>query len=863
MNLPARERAAASFAVSSSDVAGGAAQMTSEAVLQRLGTDRALGLTPEQTSSRLAELGPNELESVRKTSLLRLFWDGAREPFVVLLFAAGCLAIALNEVRDGALVLVILAPIVGAGVITEYRGEKALEALREAAAPSARVRRGGRVEDVPTRDLVRGDLVLLRTGDVVPADLRLIRSEVLAFDRSVLTGESLPEPASTEPDPEGSALADCHSLAYAGTAVVGGRGEGVVVATGLTTEFGRISAALAGRERRRSPLQRELDRLVRILLVVAIGLIAIVVTLGFLRGNEAGKNLLAGVSAAIAAIPEEPPALVAVVLGLGAYRLLRMNVLVRRLSAQETLGSVDLIVTDKTGTLTENRLALAAIRTPAGVVEDRARATELAILAVRAEEDAWSVATGSKPGSFSRSLFGFLSEQAIVIDLDPADLLDADPVSDERPYSRTRARRRISGGAAAVEELALGAPEAVLAMCESLSPSERDAWRDLVESGAEAGERLLLLARCLDGEAWLPLGILAFADRIRPGIREAMALAKAAGIQPLVVTGDHPTTAAAIAADAGLPNERVLTGTELAEWDDERLAAELPTLNIVARAIPEQKLRIVDVARSSNRTVAVTGDGVNDAPALHHADVAVAMGSGTAVAREASDLVLGDDSFVTLMHGLREGRRLVANVQKGLVFLVSTHVAMLGFILIATVAGFSQPLLPIQILWLEVFIDMLTAVSFEGEAEEPGSMSRPPRPRTRPLLDWSILLRICLAGGFSAFAALALIEQHSPDFEHARWLAYTALVVGQVVRANANRSLAYPVLLRRPNALLLAGGIACVAIQIVIPYVPALSDAFQATPLDAFDWLLVSIVALAPALFAEAYRAIRHRPWIA
>jgi Ca2+-transporting ATPase len=312
-----------------------------------------------------------------------------------------------------------------------------------------------------------------------------------------------------------------------------------------------------------------------------------------------------------------------------------------------------------------------------------------------------------------------------------------------------------------------------------------------------------------------------------------------------------------------LPNERVVTGTELDAWDDERLAAELPRLNIVARAIPEQKLRIVDVARRSNRTVAVTGDGVNDAPALHHADVAVAMGSGTAVAREASDLVLGDDSFVTLMYGLREGRRLVANVQKGLVFLISTHVAMLGFILIATVAGFSQPLLPIQILWLEVFIDLLTAVSFEGEAEEPGAMQRPPRPRTKPLLDWSILARICLAGGFSAVAALVLIEQHSPDFEHARWLAYTALVVGQVVRANANRSLAYPVLLRRPNALLLAGGIVCVVIQIVIPFVPPLQDAFQATPLDATDWLLVGGIALAPALIAEVYRAVRRKPWVA
>jgi P-type Ca2+ transporter type 2C len=841
----------------------GTANLAPDTVLAQLECNPATGLTSEQTSARLARFGPNELETSRKVSLLGLFWDGAREPFVILLFIAGCLAIALNEVRDGLLVLVILAPIVGAGVVTEYRGEKALEALRDATAAMARVRRNGIVDDVATRELVPGDIVLLRTGDVVPADLRLIKAEGLAFDRSVLTGESLPEPASTDPDPEGAALADCRSMAYAGTAVVGGRGEGVAVATALSTEFGRISSALAGRERRRSPLQRELDRLVRILLVVAIGLIVIVVGLGFARGNEAGKNLLAGVSAAIAAIPEEPPALVAVVLGLGAYRLLKMNVLVRRLSAQETLGSVDLIVTDKTGTLTENRLALTAIRTPDGIVEDQARVVELAILAIRAEEDAWSVATGTKPGSFSRSLFGFLSEQAVVLELDPADLLSAEPVSDERPYSRTRARTTTSRGIPAEEELALGAPEAVLEMCEHLPAAERRKWRELVEARAEAGERLLLLARCLEDGRWRPLGVLAFADRIRSGIREAMAMAKAAGIQPMVVTGDHPTTAAAIAAEAGLPNERVVTGTELASWDDERLAAELPTLNIVARAIPEQKLRIVDVARRSNRTVAVTGDGVNDAPALHHADVAVAMGSGTAVAREASDLVLGDDSFVTLMHGLREGRRLVANVQKGLVFLVSTHVAMLGFILIATIAGFSQPLLPIQILWLEVFIDMLTAVSFEGEAEEPGSMQRPPRPRTRPLLDWGIISRICLAGGFSAVAALVLIEQHSPDFQHARWLAYTALVMGQVVRANANRSLAYPVLRRRPNKLLLGGGLACLAIQIVIPFVPALADAFQATTLDAVDWLLVAIVALAPALFAEAYRAIRHRPWVA
>jgi Ca2+-transporting ATPase len=842
------------------ELASSAHRIAAETVLGRLETGPA-GLPPEQTSARLVEFGPNDLEPVRKASIWRLVWDGAREPFVVLLFVAGCLAIALNEVRDGLLVLVILAPIVGAGVVTEYRGEKALEALREAAAPTARVRRGGTVEDVPAATLVPGDMVLLKTGDVVPADLRLISSEGLSFDRSVLTGESLPEAGSPDPDPDDAAVADRRSMAYAGTAVVGGRGEGVVVATGSRTEFGRISQALATRERRRSPLQRELDRLVRILLFVAIGLIAIVVGLGFARGNEPGKNLLAGVSAAIAAIPEEPPALVAVVLGLGAYRLLKLNVTVRRLSAQETLGSIDLIVTDKTGTLTENRLALAAAHTPAGRVEDRDRAVELATMGLRAEEDAWSAAAGSRPGSFSRAIGEYLEANGADGRLRPEELEAAEPVADARPYSRTVSRR--GGDSGTVEELALGAPEAVLGLCDRLDRASIGSWRGLVESRAETGERLLLLARRVPGGEWSPQALLAFADTLRSGIPEAMRLAVRAGIQPLVVTGDHPTTAAAIAADAGLPSERIVTGPELDSWDDARLAAELPRLNIVARAVPEQKLRIVDAARGAGRTVAVTGDGVNDAPALHHADVAVAMGSGTAVAREASDLVLGDDSFVTLMHGLREGRRLVANVQKGLVFLISTHVAMLGFILIATIAGYSQPLLPIQILWLEVFIDMLTAVSFEGEAEEPGAMTRPPRPRTRPLLDWGIIGRICLAGGFSAFAALVLIEQHSPDFTHARWLAYTALVVSQVVRANANRSLSYPVLLRRPNALLLAGGVVAVAVQVAIPFVPALSEAFQATPLDALDWLLVAVVALFPALVAEGYRAIRHRPWVA
>ncbi len=827
-------------------------------VATALDVDPSVGLSTGVAEQRYVLAGPNEFERVERPSLARIVWDSFTEPFILLLFVAGVLAVALGEVRDGAFVLLMIGPMVGADVITEYRAERALEALRAAAAPMARVRRDGAVEEIPAASLVPGDVVLLRVGDVAPADLRLIRTEGLAFDRSVLTGESLPEAGREEPDPSGAPLAERHSVAFAGTSVVAGRGEGIVVATGLHTEFGRISAALGGQDRRRSPLQRELDRLVRILLAVAVGLIAITTGLGFLRGNPVTANLMAGISAAIASIPEEPPILFAVILGLGAYRLLRRGVLVRRLNAQETLGAVDLILTDKTGTLTQNRLALTALRTPAGNVGDPEQRVRLLVSALRAEEDAWSIATGARPGSFTRSLTAAVTAAGASAELDPRQLLEAEPVSDDRPYSRTRALR---DGVA--EELALGAPEAVLALTDRLDPAEHDDWHRLIERGADAGERLLLLAGRPDEAPWHPLALVGFADRLRDGIGDSMRQATAAGIQTIIVTGDHPLTAAAIARDAGMRGERVVTGDELATWDDQRLRQELPAMDIVARAAPEDKLRLVDAARATGRTVAVTGDGVNDSPALQHADVAVAMGSGSAVAREASDLILGDDSFATLMYGLREGRRIVANVQKGLVFLVSTHVAMLGFILIATIAGYSQPLLPIQILWLEVFIDMLTVVSFEIEREEPDAMKVPPRPRSRPLLDNGILGRIVLAGGFSAVAALVIMESHPGGFEHARWLAYSALVAGQAVRANANRSLRLPVLGLRPNPLLLVGGAITVAVQALIPYVPAVADAFRATPLGASDWVLVAVVALLPAAVAEAIRATTHRAWVA
>ena len=409
-------------------------------VARRLGVEPAVGLSSDEAVRRSGLVGSNELAPVEHESVLSMLIEAVTEPFILVLLVSGIGAILLGEVRDGVLVLFGLLPIVVADVVTDYRGDRALEALREASAPVARIRRDGAVGEVPAAVIVPGDVVLLRGGDIVPADVRLLRADRLLVDRSVLTGESVPEPAAVDPDAATASLAERRAMAYAGTSVVGGRGEGLVIATGQATEVGRIAGGLAPRGHRRSPLQAELDRLIRILLVVAIGLIVTVTGLGFLRGQTLGENLLAGISAAIAAIPEEPPVLLAVILGLGAYRLLKRGVLVRRLNAEETLGAVDLIVTDKTGTLTHNRLEVASLRTPAGSIDDLEGRQRMLLDALRAEDDAWVTADGMPPGSFTQALTRALADDGGEVRLDPADLIEAEPVADGRPFSRTRVR---------------------------------------------------------------------------------------------------------------------------------------------------------------------------------------------------------------------------------------------------------------------------------------------------------------------------------------------------------------------------------------------------------------------------------------
>jgi Ca2+-transporting ATPase len=661
-------------------------------------------------------------------------------------------------------------------------------------------------------------------------------------------------------------------MVFQGTSVLDGWGEGLVVATGRATELGRIAGSLEDPRRRRSALQRELDRLARVLLAVALGLIVVVVAFGFARGQPIGITLLAGISAAIAAIPEEPPILLAVILGLGAYRLLRRGVLVRRLNAEEALGSVDLIVTDKTGTLTENRLAVAKVIALRGALTGKARSRALED-AILTDESVWR-GDGGRIGSFTAALIGELGPEAAEAARQGLQLLRAEPFRQGALLSAVVIKAPDGD-----RELRLGAPEAVVERRSAagsaadsagdmagdrVRDSRDDPWLGLAQRTAAEGARVLALAERIGKSGkWRTRALIAFADRLRPDVRDALAEVAGAGIQVLVVTGDHPATATAIAHAAGVSSGLMVTADELDRWDDARLDQVLPELRVVSRAQPHHKMRLVRSAQRTGRTVAVTGDGVNDAPALQGSDVAVAMGSGTAVAREAADLVLGDDSFATLTYGLREGRRIVDNVLKGLVFLLSTHVALLGFVLLGTLAGFTQPLLPIQILWLEFFIDVSTSIAFEAEPAEPDLMRRPPRPSGRPLLTREILGGMALGGGFSAVAAVLFLLWAGPSDGHARWVAFTALVLAQAVRANANRSLRIPSWSLVPNRFLAIAAVLVVIVQVLIPFVAPLADAFRATPLSPLEWVLVLVVAVLPWLAAETIRSQARRAWVA
>ena len=799
------------------------------------------GLDPTEAVARLERYGPNTLADPAGTSKLRLIWQQISSIMVLILIGAALLSLGLSKYLEAGAIGAIVVLFAALGFTQEYRAEQAIAALRRMAVPSARVTRGGHPTSVPVGELVPGDIVHLDAGTVVPADLRLIETASLRIEEAALTGESEPvDKQEKEVDRDGLALGDRICMAYSGTQVSAGRGKGIVVATGMRTELGHIADLMQGVGSEQTPLQRRLDAVGKQLAFLGIAVAFAVVVMGAIAGESAADLVLTAISVAVAVIPEGLPAVVTFTLAIGAQRMLRRQALIRHLPAVETLGSVNVICSDKTGTLTENRMTVTVL----DVAGQRLAFDSNAAAGVAAGAPALRLALVAgllcNDGDFRRTTDGTvelvgdptetaLLQAAHLAGLDVKGLRDSILRVDERPFDSTRKRMSTIhaplGGA--IPELAVlpqdrtisfvkGAPDGLIQQTTSVYDGDRvvefdDSWRqralDANNALAASGVRVLGLAyRTIDGpddnpEASLTLlGLVGIIDPPRPEARAAVAICRRAGIRPVMITGDHPLTALAIATDLGITdNERVLIGSELDRMSEDEFRAAAAEVSVFARVSPEHKLRIVGALQSQGLIVAMTGDGVNDAPALKRADIGVAMGvTGTDVSKEAADMVLRDDNFATIVAAVEEGRVIYDNLRRFVSFAVAGNLGKIivmliwpipflvsGIVDISSVIAF----LPLQLLWLNLMTDGLLGLSMGVEPAEPGVMQRGPHRPSDGLWAGQLGHRTAWVGTLIGVATLAVgFVYYARELEQWQTMMFTTMAFMQVGQAFGTRS---------------------------------------------------------------------------
>ncbi len=807
-----------------------------------------VGLTAVEAKRRLAVFGPNELVPEHAATGLRATLRHAlTDPMAILLVVAATTYVALGRTEDAVVALVALVPIVGVSLVLELRAERALESLRRLTAPLARAIRDGREEPVPAVDLVPGDAIVLREGDVIPADGRLVSGAELVVDESSLTGESQPITKSVRTDDE--------AALWAGTTVLAGRAVAVLGVTGAKTRYGTIGELVARIAPQPTPLQALIRRLFVRLSAVALVFCVGVVVLELARGHGLADAVIAGVSLAMAAIPEEFPMVFALYLGLGAWRLARDHALVRRLVGVETLGATSVICSDKTGTLTLGTIEVAATWTAPGVSERDL--FEHGVLA-------------SEPDPYD-PLEQAVVRAAALRGVDAARLHARTLVRDHAFDPATRSLTHVWAGETGPRAYAKGALEGLTTLGRTAS-AVRDAARAANDRLAADGMRVLAVAtgpaersadRAGDESGLTLAGLLAFADPVRPGVAGSIAECRAAGVRVVMITGDHPLTASAIAGAVGLRGARVATGDDIDAADDETLRGLVSRTDVFARARPEQKYRLVRALRGAGEVVAMTGDGTNDAPALREADIGIAMGRrGTEVARSAATLVLLDDDFSTIVHAVRDGRRIFDNLRRAFSYLISFHAPLLLSAVLIPLAGAPLLLLPVHLVWLEIVLHPTVALVFEADPADPDVMRRPPRARGTGLLERRRLAALLARGLTLSAAVLAvyLVAIGRGTEEGARGLAIATLVIGQVLLVFVERADDRPVwrVAIDTNRMILPITAASLALLVVALALPPLAVLLHvATP--ALDgWLVAAAAAAAATLWGELPKALRR-----
>ena len=837
------------------------------------------GLSEAEVTHRLQQHGYNELPSTKGRSILATARDVVREPMFLLLLASGTIYLLLGDVQEAVMLLGFVFVVLGITLYQERKTERALEALRDLSSPRALVIRDGERKRIAGREVVPDDLVVLAEGDRVPADAVVLSCNSLSTDESLLTGESVPvrkvawDGLRELTRPGGEDL----PFVFSGTLIVQGQGIAQVRTTGIHTEMGNIGKALQTVQVEGTRLQQEVGRLVRRVAIIGLTLCVIVVVLyGITRGNWL-QGFLAGITLAMAMLPEEFPDVLTIFLALGAWRLSKMNVLARRVPVIETLGSATVLCVDKTGTLTVNRMSIRKLAVAGKVLDVEGQADQ------------------ALPESFHEIVeFGILASQRDPFDpMEKAfhDLGDDRLAQTEHLHADWKLERgyALSPGLLAMSHVwksptgqdfvlaTKGAPEAIADLCH-LNAERIQAIGDQVASMAQDGLRVLGVAKGVFGQQKLPgeqhdftfefLGLVGLADPVRPTVPAAVEECYTAGIRVVMITGDHPTTAKSIARQAGIkPVDEIITGPELEKIDEAELQRRVRTINVFARMVPEQKLRLVNALRANGEVVAMTGDGVNDAPALKAAHIGIAMGGrGTDVAREAASLVLLDDDFASIVKSVRMGRRIFDHLQKAMTYIVAVHVPIAGMSLVPVLLGGPLALLPVHILFLELVIDPACSVVFEAEPEEADVMRRPPR-NPNALLFGSRILGLGLLQGASALLIVLAVYLSALwgwlNVSDAIALSFTTLVVANLGLIFANRSWTRTIwsTLRTPNAALwwvIGGAIFFLGLAL---YVPFLRDLFHFSTLHPDDLALCLAGGFVSILWFEGLKLFKQKWW--